>query len=107
VAALFSAEDMTSKFHLPLSTEAFQELQIIQQLSDITPIVTEVHDTRSFVWGEKYTSARYYRFLFERVPRNEIMISIWSSKTLPKIKVCLWLMLIDRLNTREIMHRKN
>jgi hypothetical protein len=107
VAALFSAEDMTSKFHLPLSTEAFQELQIIQQLSDNTPIVTDVHDTRSFVWGEKYTSARYYRFLFERVPRNEIMISIWSSKTMPKIKVFLWLMLIDRLNTRDIMQRKN
>jgi hypothetical protein len=57
--------------------------------------------------GGKYTSARYYRFLFERVPKNEIMISIWSSKTLPKIKVFLWLRMLDRLNTRDIMSRKN
>jgi hypothetical protein len=45
--------------------------------------------------------------LFERVPKNEIMISIWSSKTLPKIKVFLWLLMLDRLNTRDIMDRKN
>jgi hypothetical protein len=74
--------------------------------SDI-PLVPANHDQRSFVWGRKYTSARYYHFLFERVPKHEIMVAIWSSKTLPKIKVFLWLLMLDRLNTRDIMSRKN
>jgi hypothetical protein len=64
-------------------------LQLVQQLANNNPLTADAHDTRSFVWGEKYTSARFYRFLFERVPKNEIMISIWSSKTLPKNKVFL------------------
>jgi hypothetical protein len=34
------------------------------------------------------------------------MIAIWSSKTLPKIKVFLWLLMLDRLNTRVLMDRK-
>jgi hypothetical protein len=107
VAALLSADDMTSKFYLPLSIEAYQELQLVQQLARNNPLIADAHDTRCFVWGEKYTSARFYRFLFERVPKNDIMISIWCSKALPKIKVFLWLMFLDRLNTRDIMLRKN
>jgi hypothetical protein len=107
VAALLSAEDLTSKFYLPLSVEAFQELQVIQQITNDNPLIPDNHDQRIFVWGEKYTSARYYRFLFERVPKHDIMTVIWSSKTLPKIKVFLWLLMLDRLNTRDIMSRKN
>jgi hypothetical protein len=106
VATLLSAEDMTSKFHLPLSMEAFQELQSVQQLAIANPLTSTTHDHRSFVWGSKYSSARFYSFLFERVPKNEIMITIWSSKTLPKIKVFLWLLMLDRLNTRDLMDRK-
>jgi hypothetical protein len=107
VAALLSMDDITSKFYLPLSIEAFQELQVVQQMASDIPLVPANHDQRSFVWGRKYTSARYYHFLFERVPKYEIMVAIWSSKTLPKIKVFLWLLMLDRLNTRDIMSRKN
>jgi hypothetical protein len=107
VASLCSEEDISSKFFLPLSIEAFQELQVVQQIARDNPLNSEEHDQRRFVWGDKYSPARYYRFLFEIVPKNEIMIDIWSSKTLPKIKVFLWLLMIDRLNTRDIMSRKN
>jgi hypothetical protein len=92
VASLVLSEDISSCFALPLSVEAFQELQ---------------EDQRVFVWGEKYTSSRYYKFLFERVPRDKALNSIWTSKALPKLKVFLWLLMHDRLNTRDIMIRKH
>jgi hypothetical protein len=31
--------------------------------------------------------------------------AIWKSKSLPKIKVFLWLLMINRLNTRDLMLR--
>jgi hypothetical protein len=107
VASLVLSEDISSCFALPLSVEAFQELQEINQLVEATHIDTTATDQRVFVWGEKYTSSRYYKFLFERVPRDKALNSIWTSKALPKLKVFLWLLMHDRLNTRDIMIRKH
>jgi hypothetical protein len=55
VATLLNEEDMTSKLYLPLSIEAFQELQSVQQLAIDNPLDAETHDQRSFVWGRKYS----------------------------------------------------
>jgi hypothetical protein len=33
--------------------------------------------------------------------------AIWASRALPKLKVFLWTLMIDRLNTRDIKLRKN
>jgi hypothetical protein len=55
VATLLNEEDMTSKLYLPLSIEAFQELQSVQQLAIDNPLDAETHDQRCFVWGSKYS----------------------------------------------------
>jgi hypothetical protein len=34
------------------------------------------------------------------------LIAIWKSKALPKLKVFSWLLMLDRLNTRDLMVRK-
>jgi uncharacterized HAD superfamily protein len=74
---------------------------------EATSIDGTVTDQRTFVWGAKYTPSRYYKFLFEQVPSDEALNAIWSSKALPKPKVFLWLLIRDRLNTKDIMLRKN
>ena len=49
-----------------------------------------VNDTDTFVWGSaKYTSARYYSFIFAQAPRHAALQSIWSSKCLPKTALIL------------------
>jgi hypothetical protein len=63
-------------------------------------------DTRSFVWGSSYTSAKFYSFLFEAVPCDKVLQAIWTSKCLPKLRVFAWLLFTDRLNTKDIMNRK-
>ena len=65
------------------------------------------NDSHSFVWGNgEYTSAKYYKFIFAGVPQNTTLQSIWKSKALPKLKVFDWLLLLDRLNTKDLMLRK-
>jgi hypothetical protein len=59
------------------------------------------------VWGDRYIPSKYYRFLFERAPQDKALIAIWDSKALPKLKAFLWLLMIGRLNTRDIMLRKH
>ena len=76
--------------------------------------MAEVHinplekDSRFFVWGSaKFTSAKYYNFVFGRFPQDSAMQSIWKSKSLPKLRVFDWLLIKDRLNTKDIMLRKS
>jgi hypothetical protein len=107
MASLASNDDISSCFSLPLSVEAFQELQEVSQIVQATTIDDAVVDQRVFVWGDKYTPSSYYNFLFGQVPVDEALSAIWSSKALPKLKVFLWLLMHDRLNTRDIMIRKN
>jgi hypothetical protein len=90
-----------------LSIEAFQELQQVTQLLVDTPITEGATDQRSFVWGEKYTPASFYKFMFGQLPKDIALNAIWKSRTLPKLKVFLWLLMMDRLNTRDFILRKH
>jgi hypothetical protein len=100
-------DSLTSHFALPLSVEAFQELQEISTIIAAFPIAEDVIDQRKFVWGDKYSPSKYYNFLFEQLPQDQALHAIWESKSMPKLKVFMWLLMIDRLNTRDIMLRKH
>jgi hypothetical protein len=41
------------------------------------------------------------------LPQDRALNSIWKSKCLPKLRIFAWLLLQDRLNTKDIMQRKN
>jgi hypothetical protein len=45
--------------------------------------------------------------MFAQVPQDVVLKAIWASKALPKLKVFLWTLMIDRLNTRGIILRKH
>ena len=65
-------------------------------------------DSRTYVWGAKdYTPAKFYKFIFAQIDCHAVIKGIWKSRCLPKLKVFLWLMYYDRLNTKNIMHRKH
>jgi hypothetical protein len=70
-------------------------------------IVSEQNDAWTFVWGDKYTPSKFYNFLFAQVPQDAALNAIWASKAMLKLKVFLWTLMLDRLNTRDIMLRKN
>jgi hypothetical protein len=70
-------------------------------------IVHGREDSRTFIWGHKYTPSNFYRFLFQQLPKDAGLNEIWNSKALPKLKVFSWLLMIDRLNTKDLMLRKH
>jgi hypothetical protein len=108
VADFAHSPDATSLFSLPLSVQAFEELEQVQQIMENLVIDPSTHDSRVFVWGSnQYTSAKYYKFLFARLPQDPALNSVWRSKCLPKLRVFAWLLIQDRLNTKDIMQRKN
>jgi hypothetical protein len=76
VADLSQVEDLSSCFALPFSIEAYQEFQQINQLRVNTPLAQDTVDQRVFVWGEKYTPASYYKFMFAQLPKDIALNSI-------------------------------
>jgi hypothetical protein len=108
VAAIHASTDLFSHFVLPLSVEAFQELQLVSEKILAKPIIPNSIDQRSFVWGSvSYAPAKYYRFLFALLPSDATIKAIWKSKMFPKLKVFIWLMFHDRLNTRDMISRRH
>jgi hypothetical protein len=107
VADLAHVEDLSVYFALPMSVEAFREWQEVSLLIQATPLSANEVDHRTFVWGDKYAPSKYYKFLFGQLPKDIALNAIWKSKSLPKLKVFVWLLLMDRLNTRDLMLRKH
>jgi hypothetical protein len=108
VADFIGADDRFNLFALPLSTEAFEELSDALRITQDFQLQPDAMDARSFCWGgTAYTSAKFYKFIFDAIPTNRALNSIWESRCLPKLKVFLWLVMMDRLNTQDIMLRKN
>jgi hypothetical protein len=71
VAELAHAQDLSSKFYLPVLVQAYEELH--QILSHLDALVSgpRVNDSRIFPWGNSiYTSVRYYNFVFEQAPKD-------------------------------------
>jgi hypothetical protein len=107
VAHMAGLDQLNEGFALPMSVEAFQEWQEVSQLITATPMAAQQPDRRTFCWGDKFTPSQFYNFLFAHLPRDAALNDIWKSRALPKLKVFAWLLLMDRLNTRDLMQRKN
>ena len=108
VADMVRLVNPNDAFALPLSSQAYEELEASRMLLSAHPFDANQLDTRSFTWGnDSYSAARYYKFVFGSLPCPREFTAIWKSKCLPKLKVFLWLLLHDRLNTKDLMTRKH
>jgi hypothetical protein len=107
VASIHASTDFSSHFSLRLSNEAYQEFQHVSQLLIEVPLSNNTIDQKKFAWGgSNYASAKFYHFLFAQLPTNTALKALWKSKLLSKLKVFTWLLVHDRLNTRDLMNRK-
>jgi hypothetical protein len=102
-----SLDNIGDIFHLPLSPEAFQEYNEIQQITQNLNLSQSNNDTWTYKWGDSYTSRKYYKFMYRLVNPPTPLSWIWKSKLWPKLKVFSWLLLVDRLNTRNMLKRRH
>uniref|UniRef100_J3MED5 Reverse transcriptase zinc-binding domain-containing protein n=1 Tax=Oryza brachyantha TaxID=4533 RepID=J3MED5_ORYBR len=93
------------QFVLPLSAQAFDEYQQLQQ--DIQSLhLTVGNDNWSHIWKlDKYSSQKFYKLNFLSITPPTLKW-IWDSQLNMKIKVFGWLFFIDILNTKDLLDRK-
>ena len=103
-----TANTLGENFHLPLSAHAIQELRSAQEETAEILLDTHATDQWSYLWGsDHYSSSRFYNFCFREIVPHESFNWIWKCKCTPKIKFFCWLLLSDRLNTRNMLRRRH
>jgi hypothetical protein len=106
VAEVHVAPDMSQSFYLPLSAQAYQELMVVQQgMRDFPLSVTP--DVWIYDWGDKILPSSYYASLHAHLMVPPVFKWIWKSACMMNTKVFAWLLLNDRLNTKDLLVRRN
>ena len=105
-AAAQSSADITELFHLPLSEIANQQCIELGNLLE-NNIQTEDNDRWYFQWGNYYSTKKIYEAILNPPTAPSPFKWIWKSCCLSKHKFFFWLLLLDRLNTKDLMARKN
>jgi hypothetical protein len=104
VAMFILNNRIEDQFHLPLSVQAFQEYQQLQQVLQNLQVDNSSRDSWEYIWGNsKYTAARFYHHTFKHFHPPNLFIWLWDSKCSNKIRVFAWLLMMDRLNVRNIL----
>ena len=103
-------EYLQDLFHLPLTTQAHEEFLEMENICFMlkTSEHLDLRDTWSYIWGnEFYSSIKAYNVLigFKQTPPH--FSWIWKSSCQPKHKVFFWMLLHDRVNTRNLLRRNN
>jgi hypothetical protein len=107
VAAFLQNDNLEQQFFTPLSPQAYQEYLDLQEVIQQTQITTSGKDHWKYIWGDdKYTSSKFYNFPYKNVQPPSPFIWIWNSSCSNKIKIFTYLLLMDRLNARNILKGK-
>jgi hypothetical protein len=96
-----------SFFHLPISEQAYDqylELQVVwEQIA-----LSNVYGRWRYIWGsDSYSSQKAYRHFMGQMQVHPIYKHLWKSKCQPKHRVFYRLWLKNKLNTRDVLRRKN
>lgn len=84
VRDVINAEDLETLFSLPLSQEAFSELQQLQLYLQDVPYNASMGDQWSFIWSNAtYTSSRLYKRVFSGWQAQPAFTWLWQSKCTP------------------------
>lgn len=99
-------EDQIQLFHTPLSTQAYNQFTQMQNLIQLQQN-EHVKDT----WTcnsqkSKYSSITMYHHLCQQQQEQHIYKWLWKSSCRLRNKIFFWLLLHDRVNTRNLLKRK-
>jgi hypothetical protein len=107
VQAVLSTVELLDLFRLPMTRSAYNEFLLFKDA--IEPLRSDMDQTDIWVcnWnGGLYSSRWYYKYHFKELTPPAPFSWIWRAKSMPKIKIFTWLLLVDRLNTRDMLRRR-
>jgi len=105
---LLQVQDILSIFRLPMSRAAYNEFLVFSNLLD--DLRAEVDETDVWIchWSRGlFSSSRLYKHNFNDLVPTVPLIWIWKAKCEPRIKFFMWLLLVDRLNTRAMLRKRH
>ena len=101
------ATSLSELFNIPISQAAAAELNDLRNLVQ-NFVLTEENDQRIFCWGNsRFAASKLYKMAFLSSPVPASFKLIWKSKVTPRVKFFAWLILLDRLNTKSMLTRRN
>lgn len=102
------SENIVDLFRIPMTSQAHNELLLLaDDLLELNSYDHEENDEWTFIWGHTvYSAQKFYQRHFISIRPLVIVLWIWKSKCIPRINFFTWLLLNDRLNTRNILRRR-
>jgi hypothetical protein len=107
VQEVVEAVNIDDIFWLPLSDEAMLELEDLQEILQGFQFDEDSNDIWRPVWGNDYSAKKFYDHIYNMVEGNPIFKIIWKSRCIPRVKFFFWLILVDRLNTKNMLSRRH
>jgi hypothetical protein len=107
VAQATSLNNLYDIFQTPLSAEAYQQYTTLRHdLHEIN--LTQGKDIWSYIWGSSAFSAqKAYQSLIGSLPTHLALKLSWKTKCQPKQSVLFWLLLQNKLNTKDKLRRRH
>jgi hypothetical protein len=66
-----------------------------------------LRDQWCYIWGStRYSSVKVYNLPYKQIQPPQYFLWLWKSRCSNKLRVFAWLLLMDRLHTRNILRRK-
>jgi hypothetical protein len=103
---VYGVEDLADLFYRPLSMQVFQELQKLQSLMKDNQLSETKHEWH-YCWGESYSAKKFYDHIHAHLVMPKVYTWLWKSCCVMKTKVFAWLLLVDRLNTIDLLRRRH
>lgn len=105
-AQMHATSQLHSLFHLPLSQQAHDQLQSLQLLR-LEANNSDQNDRWSYIWHSgAFSVKKAYSNLSGHIIIHQAYSWLWESSCQSKHKVFFWLVLKDRISTRELLRRK-
>ena len=101
-----STNDWISCFHRPLTVEAYAEFCEMQTLLAGVQISNETDKWDCTLGKGTFKSNRVYNHHFKSIDIHAPSCWIWKSKCQSKHKFFAWLLLHDRINTKDMLLRR-
>jgi hypothetical protein len=102
----YQTEDKGTLFHLPLSEKAYEEFNQLSLQMDSSPLSLD-RDLWGYDWGDSFTSIRYYKNIHANIQVMMAFKWLWKSCCMMRVKFFVRLLLVDRLNTRDMLQRRH
>lgn len=108
VKEAFNSQEISKMFHLPLSEQAYAEYLTVQTLMTTHNRIMDAKD----IWFWQGTCSAYkpktfYSLMHSSLSFNPLLLWIWKSACTMKIKVLAWMLIMDRLNTKDMVERRH